>query len=173
MSAAERDRALIELTEEIVAALRQRLTANTSSTVTSSVVGGLSPEELTELSPAEAVELAEITVVRRKKIYVPDLVRGAGSVLVVGKSFEECLLFGPAIIMMQRVVAGHSRFALYESHQSSFMILEEGSEHFGIIAFDRCAFVDCQLENLVYAGTREQLKFMQQAIGMHEDEILE
>src|SRR6266496_4718371 len=79
---------------------------------------------------------------------------------VSGKTFQDCDLIGPAIIMLQGKGVGEQCRLRHPSGSrlESFLLLMQDHYIFGVIPFNDCGMLGCNFINVGFAGNADELE---------------
>lgn len=123
---------------------------------------GLSPRELDKQIGPQIIDPQE-TYFSKKRIRLADLIF-EGSLHVESKTFEDCYIYGPAMVSLQSD-ARLDHCTLNGDPGAIFTIIEPGQTVQGIILIDGCVFRRCTFLYIGFLGTEAQVNAARNNFG--------
>lgn len=143
--------------------------AQLTADVKQQILGELRPATITggrDAQPSAQIINPLETKFTRKAIRVADLVFD-GEYFVVGKTFEECYIYGPAVVAFNVNAKGEENVILngvFDGDPSSIFIeIQSPRTVLGVIGFQKCRFTDCTFKRVGIIGNKEQIARMSKA----------
>lgn len=109
------------------------------------------------------------TLVQNKSIRIAELIHPAtpGPPVIQGKTFEDCLLYGPAVISLPDSLLSHSSFSADPGQEDDVWIeIETPRVLYGVVSFERCTFNRCRFVHIGIIGDSEVHEQFRQALGI-------
>ncbi len=107
------------------------------------------------LTPSEFAE----PYLHGKHFRLTDLIRYGSSHIIEDRTFEDCWIYGPAVVYPQGIVViQNNAFQGIPSLDYAFWEISKGQHISGVIALKNCTFRRCTFVNVSFIGTRESLE---------------